>query len=94
MANLIFCDIMNNSVQRRVSSCLLNTAGCEQEESAKRELEYKVYRGQSEMKSKNGVGHIVALLTVMVWGTTFISTKTLLRSFQPVEILLIRFVIG
>ncbi len=46
------------------------------------------------MKSKSGVGHAVALFTVVVWGTTFISTKVLLRSFQPVEILLIRFVIG
>lgn len=46
------------------------------------------------MKNKSGVGHVVALFTVVVWGTTFISTKVLLRSFQPVEILLIRFVIG
>ena len=39
-------------------------------------------------------GHVLALATVMVWGTTFISTKVLLRSFTPVEILFIRFVIG
>lgn len=46
------------------------------------------------MKSKSGIGHGAALFTIMVWGTTFISTKVLLRSFQPVEILIIRFVIG
>ncbi len=39
-------------------------------------------------------GHIGALITILLWGTTFISTKVLLRSFQPVEILLIRFIIG
>ncbi len=39
-------------------------------------------------------GHLAALLTTFVWGTTFIATKVLLRSFQPVEILFIRFLIG
>lgn len=39
-------------------------------------------------------GHIVALFTIFVWGVTFISTKILLRSFSPYEILLIRFFIG
>lgn len=46
------------------------------------------------MKDKNGMGHLAALFTIVVWGTTFISTKVLLRNFQPVEILIIRFVIG
>lgn len=39
-------------------------------------------------------GHIAALLTILIWGTTFISTKVLLISFEPVEILFIRFMIG
>lgn len=39
-------------------------------------------------------GHIAALLTILIWGTTFISTKVLLISFKPVEILFIRFMIG
>lgn len=39
-------------------------------------------------------GHFAAMLTILIWGTTYISTKVLLRSFQPVEILFIRFVIG
>lgn len=42
----------------------------------------------------NGIGHVAALFTIVVWGTTYISTKVLLRSFQPVEILLIRMVLG
>lgn len=39
-------------------------------------------------------GHIAAFLTILIWGTTFISTKVLLRSFEPVKILFIRFMIG
>lgn len=39
-------------------------------------------------------GHIAAILTVIIWGTTFISTKILLVDFQPVEILFFRFLMG
>lgn len=39
-------------------------------------------------------GHIIALFTVTVWGLTFVSTKVLLESFLPVEILLLRFLLG
>lgn len=39
-------------------------------------------------------GHLSALLTIIIWGTTFISTKVLLVDFQPVEILFFRFVMG
>ncbi|WP_244834571.1 DMT family transporter [Clostridium sp. BJN0001] len=46
------------------------------------------------MNNKNANGHLIALLTILLWGTTFISTKILLVSFQPVEILFFRFVIG
>lgn len=40
------------------------------------------------------VGHLVALATIIVWGVTFISTKVLLADFTPVEILLLRFLLG
>ena len=46
------------------------------------------------MKEKQSLGHLSALMTIIVWGTTFISTKILLRAFAPVEILFLRFVIG
>lgn len=46
------------------------------------------------MKNHRIAGHLSALLTVMIWGTTFISTKILLTDFQPVEILFFRFVMG
>lgn len=39
-------------------------------------------------------GHIAAFITILIWGTTFISTKVLLRVFTPIEILFIRFAIG
>lgn len=44
--------------------------------------------------SKNMTGHLLCVVTALVWGTTFISTKILLRDFAPVEILFIRFMIG
>lgn len=39
-------------------------------------------------------GHLVAVITILIWGTTFISTKILLVSFTPIEILFYRFSIG
>ena len=39
-------------------------------------------------------GHLTALVTVFIWGTTFISTKILLRALEPVEILFLRFALG
>ena len=39
-------------------------------------------------------GHIAAIFTIFVWGTTYISTKILLKTFNPTEILLVRFIIG
>lgn len=39
-------------------------------------------------------GHILALITVGIWGLTFVSTKVLLEAFQPVEVLFYRFLIG
>ncbi|PNV63607.1 EamA family transporter [Clostridium sp. chh4-2] len=44
--------------------------------------------------NKNVAGHIAAAFTIFIWGTTFISTKVLLRVFDPVEILFFRFLIG
>ncbi|MCI9120915.1 MAG: DMT family transporter [Oscillibacter sp.] len=46
------------------------------------------------MKGNGTAGHLSALLTIIIWGTTFISTKILLADFHPVEILFFRFVMG
>lgn len=45
-------------------------------------------------EKNNMLGHAAAIFTIFIWGTTFISTKILLRAFQPVEILFFRFVLG
>lgn len=44
--------------------------------------------------NKNISGHLAALITVLIWGTTFISTKILLKDFEPIEILFFRFAMG
>ena len=46
------------------------------------------------MTSKTSAGHMAALITILIWGTTFISTKVLLATFTPIEILVLRFVLG
>lgn len=46
------------------------------------------------MDKKTTTGHIAALVTIMIWGTTFISTKMLLADFTPIEILFFRFLLG
>ena len=43
---------------------------------------------------ENAKGHLLALFTICVWGTTFIATKVLLKAFTPIEILFMRFLIG
>ncbi len=44
--------------------------------------------------NKTAAGHIGALITIVIWGTTFISTKILLADFTPIEILFFRFLLG
>ena len=46
------------------------------------------------MENKEVLGHVAVLLTILIWGTTFISTKVLLQFFTPVEILAVRFLLG
>ena len=46
------------------------------------------------MKSRKTLGHISALITILIWGGTFTSIKLLLEKSTPLEILFIRFLIG
>lgn len=46
------------------------------------------------MGNRKQTGHLAALFTIIIWGTTFISTKVLLTDFRPAEILFFRFVMG
>lgn len=45
------------------------------------------------MKSQ-GIGHLLALVCILVWGVTFISTKILLQYIGPADILIARFFLG
>ncbi|MBB3126606.1 drug/metabolite transporter (DMT)-like permease [Paenibacillus rhizosphaerae] len=47
-----------------------------------------------KLSENRTAGHLTALLTILIWGTTFISTKVLLDDFEPFDILLLRFAIG
>ena len=46
------------------------------------------------MRTEKTVGHLAAIATMLVWGTTYIATKVLLDYFKPLEILVLRFAIG
>ena len=43
---------------------------------------------------RSAFGHLATFGTILIWGTTYVSTKVLLTSFSPVEILFTRFIIG
>ncbi len=69
------------------------------EEHTKVKVECKEAKVESGKMKRSGkkrmlMGHFASLLTILIWGTTFISTKILLQDFQPVEILFFRFVMG
>ncbi len=51
-------------------------------------------KGLAEGSRSGAAGSLAALFTIVIWGTTFISTKVLLLDFRPVEILFYRFVMG
>ena len=46
------------------------------------------------MEANNAKGHISALITILIWGTAFVSTRVLLTDFRPIEIIFYRFAIG
>lgn len=46
------------------------------------------------MKHTRLLGHLLCIISILIWGTTFISTKVLLKGFTPVEILFFRFLLG
>lgn len=42
----------------------------------------------------NKKGHLFALFTLIVWGTTYVASKIILKYMTPVELLLMRFIMG
>jgi drug/metabolite transporter (DMT)-like permease len=57
-------------------------------------INYHYAKGDNMTENKIPAGHLSALITIIIWGTTFVSTKILLRDFSPIEILFFRFLIG
>ena len=51
-------------------------------------------KARGKIMNKKYFGYLSAIITIIIWGTTFISTKLLLKSFLPIEILFFRFLIG
>ena len=46
------------------------------------------------MEYKKTIGYLAVLLTILIWGIIFISTKVLLVDVQSVGLLFFRFVMG
>jgi len=46
------------------------------------------------MRNSSLLGHMLALATILIWGTTLVSTKTLLAVLSPSEIIVYRFVLA
>ena len=46
------------------------------------------------MHEKTSVGHLSAMFSILIWGTTFTSTKILLRSFSPFEVQFLRILLA
>ena len=45
------------------------------------------------MTRRTLIGHLFAIVVIIFWGMTFVSSKVLLKDFTPIEILFDRFVI-
>lgn len=48
----------------------------------------------TSFKKTSLTGHICAIISILIWGSTFISMKVLLQVWSPVEILFFRFLTG
>lgn len=46
------------------------------------------------MNGKFVRGHLPAIITILIWGTTFVASKILLEVYSPIEVLFMRFILG
>lgn len=46
------------------------------------------------MKQKQASGHLMALVCVIVWGSTFVVSKSLMEHLRPVQLMVLRFVLA
>ena len=44
--------------------------------------------------STNRFGHLHLMIATFIWGFTTVSVKLLLEDFEPIQVLVIRFMIG
>ena len=51
-------------------------------------------KGKYAMKEKQYTGHIMALVCVTIWGSTFVVSKGLMEFLNPVQLMLLRFVLA
>ncbi len=49
---------------------------------------------KNALSGNNSGYHLLAVVTIAIWSSTFISTKILLNAFSPTEILLYRFILA
>ena len=47
-----------------------------------------------KLHSPRLAGHMMALATAFVWGSTFICSKVMLAYYTPVQLMLMRFAVG
>ena len=46
------------------------------------------------MRERQASGHLMALICVVVWGSTFVVSKSLLEHLQPIQLMLLRFTLA
>ena len=52
------------------------------------------FRRCGKVRHSAPAGYAAALTSILIWGTTFIVSKVILEDFRPVEVILIRMVLG
>ncbi len=46
------------------------------------------------MRHEQSSGHLTALVCVIIWGSTFVVSKSLMAHLRPVQLMLLRFILG
>ena len=46
------------------------------------------------MKQKNGLGHLMAIICVTIWGSSFVVSKGLMEFLYPVQLMMLRFLLA
>lgn len=57
-------------------------------------IKEKEETNKMKLQSRKLTGHILAAITIIIWGTTFIASKILLEQFTPLQVMIMRFLIA